>query len=216
MNLEKKPKIALRVREMRRKLNLTQLELAEKIGATKQNISDLEKGKIKASRKIFELSSALGVPISYLVGETDEIEMNEKININSHSSMLVPLIQWRDLIKLDSGKSSDIKSNVSKWIACPVQHSEKAFAIKVKGDSMLPDFREGDIIFCDPEILPNSQDLVIAKPSSLKLPIFRRLIESEQGNYQLKASNSLASERYIEIESESQIIGKVTSQTRIF
>lgn len=37
------------------------------------------------------------------------------------------------------------------------------FALTIQGDSMLPEFREGDVIIIDPEVKPNPGDFVVAK-----------------------------------------------------
>lgn len=46
--------------------------------------------------------------------------------------------------------------DLSKW----------AFALDISGESMLPDFREGDRIIVDPEMAPNPGDFVVARNGS--------------------------------------------------
>ena len=41
--------------------------------------------------------------------------------------------------------------------------SEVAFALKIKGDSMEPEFKEGDTIIIDPMVAPHPGEFVIAK-----------------------------------------------------
>lgn len=43
--------------------------------------------------------------------------------------------------------------------------SERSFALQIKGDSMLPDFKEGDRIIVDCELTPRPGDYVVAKNS---------------------------------------------------
>ncbi len=44
--------------------------------------------------------------------------------------------------------------------------SGRAFALRIVGDSMLPEFREGDIIVVDPNVTPQPGDYVVAKNHS--------------------------------------------------
>ena len=44
-----------------------------------------------------------------------------------------------------------------------VDVSISSFALKIRGDSMLPDFKEGDIVIIDPMITPLPGDFVVAK-----------------------------------------------------
>lgn len=41
--------------------------------------------------------------------------------------------------------------------------SESAFALEIKGDSMLPEFKPGDRVIIDPEVHPQPGDFVVAK-----------------------------------------------------
>jgi SOS-response transcriptional repressor LexA len=41
--------------------------------------------------------------------------------------------------------------------------SSNAFALRIKGDSMLPEFREGDVVMIDPAVKPQPGDFVVAK-----------------------------------------------------
>lgn len=41
--------------------------------------------------------------------------------------------------------------------------SQNAFALEIKGDSMLPEFKPGDRVIIDPAIFPQPGDFVVAK-----------------------------------------------------
>lgn len=62
-----------RIKDLRIHLNLSQTELADKIGSTKQNIYKYENGLITniPSDKIEQLASALNTTPAYLMGWTD-------------------------------------------------------------------------------------------------------------------------------------------------
>lgn len=44
-----------------------------------------------------------------------------------------------------------------------LQPSERAFALQIQGDSMLPDFKPGDRVVIDPKVAPLPGDFVVAK-----------------------------------------------------
>lgn len=44
-----------------------------------------------------------------------------------------------------------------------IELSEKGFALEIEGESMLPEFSEGDRVIIDPEVAPSPGDFVVAK-----------------------------------------------------
>lgn len=56
--------------------------------------------------------------------------------------------------------------DAADWLLTDLELSTSAFALEIKGDSMLPDFRPGDRVIIDPEIAPNPGDFVVAKNGS--------------------------------------------------
>ncbi|NMM21558.1 MAG: LexA family transcriptional regulator [Rhodoferax sp.] len=49
------------------------------------------------------------------------------------------------------------------WLTTDLRMSNHAFALEIKGDSMLPDFKPGDRVIIDPEVPPQPGDFVVAK-----------------------------------------------------
>lgn len=61
----------LKIERMRNKL--TQKELGEKVGISKNTIGDIERGKIQPSvRSVSKMADVLGVSVDYLLGRTDK------------------------------------------------------------------------------------------------------------------------------------------------
>lgn len=50
-----------------------------------------------------------------------------------------------------------------EYIMTDTDMSEFTFALRIEGDSMEPDFKEGDIIIVDPELEPIPGEFVVAK-----------------------------------------------------
>lgn len=51
----------------------------------------------------------------------------------------------------------------SEFLLTDLDLSENAFALEIKGDSMLPEFRPGDRVIIDPAVAPQPGDFVVAK-----------------------------------------------------
>lgn len=54
-------------------------------------------------------------------------------------------------------------SDADDWLTTDQQLSRSAFALEIKGESMLPEFKPGDRVIIDPEISPLPGDFVAAK-----------------------------------------------------
>lgn len=49
------------------------------------------------------------------------------------------------------------------WLLTDLELSPSAFALQIKGDSMTPEFKEGDRVIIDPNVQPLPGDFVVAK-----------------------------------------------------
>jgi len=50
-----------------------------------------------------------------------------------------------------------------EYILTDLDLSEHSFALRIEGDSMEPDFKDGDVIIVDPEVEPTPGEFVVAK-----------------------------------------------------
>lgn len=96
-----------RLRALRMKNNLSLQALADRIGASKAHVWDLEQGNTKnpTLALLTELSRALNTPIKELVGESDA-------TVDAESSKLAPL--FRDLRGLSDSELDLIKTMTDK------------------------------------------------------------------------------------------------------
>lgn len=97
--------------------------------------------------------------------------------------------------------------------------SERSFALQIKGDSMLPDFKEGDRIIVDCELTPRPGDYVVAKNSEEEATFkkYRLLCIDEEGQeiFELVPLN----EDYPSIRSDQhaiQIIGTMVEHRKYY
>lgn len=202
------------IRKIRKSKNMTILELANHIGSDVGNISRLERGVQGYSQDILEkIAHALGVKISDLFSPESNIE---ELTIKGR----VPLISW-----VAAGKWCDVDNpyetgDAEDWIICPVKHSNKTYALKIKGDSMhnpggKPSFDDGDIIFVDPERAYNHRSYVVAHLNDENQATFKRLL-IDGSRRMLEALNPAWPNRIFEINEDATICGVVIARLESF
>jgi SOS-response transcriptional repressor LexA len=64
---------------------------------------------------------------------------------------------WTDVV--DSYQPGD----ADEFLLTDMELSSNAFALEIKGDSMLPEFKPGDRVIIDPAVCPQPGDYVVAK-----------------------------------------------------
>ncbi|HLI12743.1 MAG TPA: S24 family peptidase [Alphaproteobacteria bacterium] len=150
------------VRELRR---LTQAQIAAKLGVSAQSVSQWETGETTpALENLNDLSSLLGARLQWLVdgsGPRDRGDAN--VAPSGEGGISVPLID-----AVTAGRWGAIANPYEPGAGAEfVQTSQAvgggAFALRIRGTSMEPRFREGDIIVVDPAITPQPGDFVVAK-----------------------------------------------------
>ena len=97
--------------------------------------------------------------------------------------------------------------------------NNKKFAIVVEDESMLPDFKPGDVAIVDPTIQPEPGDFVVARFENENISTLRQykpagVNENGFDNIELAPTNEVWSSIYINSDSPGEVIGKVVSFQR--
>ncbi|WP_282068741.1 helix-turn-helix domain-containing protein [Bacillus pumilus] len=80
MNPEEKKRMGLRIRELRKEINLSQESLAERLEMKRTNIANYEAGRVvPPGNVLLELSKIFGVTTDYLLGRSDD--PNSKVSL---------------------------------------------------------------------------------------------------------------------------------------
>ena len=178
------------------------VEIGKAIGKKPNQTSDLLSGKAPFGEKVaLSVTEFAGLPLGWL----DTLDMEQNISVGPALGSRVPLIsdvqagmfrEYVDNFHFGDGGKEMIPTSV------PVQRH--TFALRVMGDSMEPDFREGMILIVEPEMEPNPGDFVIAKNDS-EVTTFKQLVK-DGADWYLKPLN----DRYpIKPLGESSIVGVV-------
>lgn len=73
MNPEEKKRMGLRIRELRKQINLSQEALAERLEMKRTNIANYEAGRVvPPGNVLLELAKIFGVTTDYLLGRSDD------------------------------------------------------------------------------------------------------------------------------------------------
>lgn len=78
----------------------------------------------------------------------------------------VPLISWVAAGNWCESPDNFSPGDAEDWLASPFSHSKHAFCLTVKGESMMPKYRDGEIILVDPEVAyKHNSDVVVREPN---------------------------------------------------
>jgi len=75
----------------------------------------------------------------------------------------IPLISYAQAGAWTEENDSFSAGDASEWLLTDLKPSTNTFALQIKGDSMLPDFKPGDRVIIDPAVAPLPGDFVVAK-----------------------------------------------------
>ena len=135
----------------------SQEALASELGVTKGNVSAWENGRHKP-----RLEQILA--IARLTGQQLPPEARG-VNVvpAAIGGRQVPLISYVQAGGWTGAVDTFEPGDAHEFLSTDLDLSGSSFALQIKGDSMLPEFREGDRVIIDPEVTPQPGDYVVAK-----------------------------------------------------
>ncbi|MFM4647545.1 LexA family protein [Aeromonas bivalvium] len=157
-----------RIKELRKKHGLTQQKLGELIGVNKASISQWEQGEYAPSGdNLVALAKAFGVSAHWLsTGKGSPEISNVELAVIPQGNR-VPILSyvqagnWREMCE----QATAFDGNV-EYVSASADIGPCGFGLWLRGDSMLPLFKEGDLIIVDPDEAPHPGDFVVAKNGS--------------------------------------------------
>ena len=148
-----------RIRDGRKNRGLSQAEVARAMGISVQAISQWETDKtVPTADRLLFLGDLLGLDLrsANYRGELGPYRKDTRVG-----RYIVPLVSrvaagnWTEAVAPEIGDDAEVLEVY--W-----PPSGAAFALEIGGESMLPDFKPGDIIIVDPGIEPIPGDFVVA------------------------------------------------------
>ncbi|MDM5132881.1 helix-turn-helix domain-containing protein [Aeromonas piscicola] len=162
-----------RIFSRRKELNLTQADLAKMVGVSRVSISKWEGGEIQPNgANLFALAKALGVSPEWVLsgvsaGNEPIAGFSNVIPAAIPQGPKVPILSyvqaghWREMCE----QATSFDGNV-EYVTAGTDIGPYGFGLWLRGDSMLPLFKEGDLIIVDPDEAPQPGDYVVAKNGS--------------------------------------------------
>lgn len=151
-------------------------------------------------------------PVGWLDQDHPEQNINsldlERVSGTSLTIHNVPVISWVQAAAWTSTNHEEVDLSAFEAYPCPVPCGPTTYILRVTGESMIDEYKPGEMIFVDPDVAPVHGDDVVALMTNSGETTFRRLIEDGSERY-LKALNKSWPEPYIRVTDNCTIIGTV-------
>lgn len=196
--------IGQRIKSFRKALRLTQKQVAEKLGISTAAVTQWETDITKPSgENLLALARTLNeAPESILksfgIANQDETIKYRLTNTKNEHQVVaeqpalyditpnkglpkVPLISWVTAGEWNEAIDNLHPGDAEEWRETTAKVSNKAFALRVEGDSMhnpngSPSIPEGSIIIVDPEMEATSGKIVVAKLNDTNQVTLKKLV----------------------------------------
>ena len=163
--------VADRIRELRRRLQLTQEGLGKFAGVSKSAVSQWERGITEPERDaLLAMQRSRGINPEWVAhgkGECLLTGYEQQVVPIEPAARKIPLINYiqaghpKELI--DDYAAGTGMEKVTIYGEVAERCGPYCFALKIEGDSMLPDFKPGDVVIVDPDVPHRPGDIVVAK-----------------------------------------------------
>ncbi|MBP9826403.1 MAG: LexA family transcriptional regulator [Thermoanaerobaculia bacterium] len=153
--------VGTEIRRRRKAFKWTLEELAKRVDSDTGNLSRVETGKQGASEETLrKIAGALGCSVADLFAGAEGAGSVSSATtlINARRIPLINDVQVGD-------RSPSVVNEPADWLLTDLSLSPGAFALRIDGESMLPEFRDGDVVVIDPAIMPRPGDFVVARSS---------------------------------------------------
>lgn len=151
-----------RLAELRAAAKLTQNTVAKTVGVSRAAVTQWENGLTKPKGEyIHALAKLYGCTTGYILhGEDSEIG---NVTPASVGQVQIPIISYVQAgCWTESVECRDLDGSI-KYITTDLDVGSRTFAAEIQGDSMQPEFVEGDVVLIDPDEPYRPGDFVMAK-----------------------------------------------------
>jgi len=155
-----KKEVGAEIRKRRKAAGMTLEELAHAIGSNDGNLSKLERGIIGYTDDgLGRIAAALGCRVAdFFTGTPKHGNF-----FAPPGSRRIPRLSYVQAGSWTVASHYGPDDDLDDWILSELKLSQGAFALRICGDSMMPDYREGDTVIIDPSVPPKPGDFVVAK-----------------------------------------------------
>ena len=186
---------------------LSEAELSRKVGLPRATINRLVSGKTPDPRAstLNVIAQYFNVSVDQLLGISPIVSYeNSLTNVTTLTS--IPIIEWDYLLDWENIIKTIKPKKLHDWVTIDSSIDEGKFALRVKGESMWPQFQEDTILIINTEKDYKNRDFVIAHIASQDEIVFRQLLIENKYMF-LRAINSIFPA--IRFQNRDKIIGSV-------
>lgn len=164
-----------RLKMAREKKCVSQQKIADLFGIDRISVSNWERGKNPPTAdKLAKLSEFLDISVDWLLGtEKDSNVASTTIRFKTKTVPLISWVQagqWKEVNDIHPVGQSD------EYISVTAKVGPNAIALKVRGDSMEPEFPEGSIIIVDPDREAKNGSYVVVRLDEEMEATFKQMV----------------------------------------
>ncbi len=158
-------KVGKYLKNKREEAGLSLREAAKQVGGiSHQHINEIEEGTTSPTfTKVMSLLKSYHADYQDFLRQTGYLPKNVE-PVDTSKMRKIPVISWVLAGHWTEAAEHFNSEDAEDWIETDVQ-GEHVFALEVKGDSMEPEFSEGDRITVRPQAKVNHNDFVVIKNS---------------------------------------------------
>lgn len=215
---------AARFKARLEEVDISQAELARRVGVSQQAIQKLASGTAYGSKHLHKIARELGTSAAYLAGETDNPDEGALPAPRAHDiadqldAVMIPEVQ----VGLSMGGGSVLEDwpvvqmvpFSRTWLQELTSSSaDQLMVARGEGESMMPTILDRDLVIIDrAQNTPRQQDRIWAL-SYGGWGMIKRLRALPDGTLQINSDNAAVSP-IVAYEGEAQVIGRVVGVVR--
>lgn len=184
--------VGKRIQGLREKSKLNQSELARALSVTPQAVQKWESGGTPRGARLQDIARVLGTTAEYLLFGSITTISRFHVDHNTEAGPDIrdrlPLISWVQAGAWTETIDNFAPGDAEEWLPCPRTVGAHAFALRVRGISMEPKYRDGEIVFVDPDARAEHGKNVIVRLDGEQEATFKQLIVEGEHKF-LKALN---------------------------
>ncbi len=177
----------------------------------------ISEGMVPRHDLLVRMAKVLGVTVDWLLTGRDHrtpVIAEEPATYGGMRGRLLPVLDWVQAGRMTTVVDPYPYAGVAEdYLAANVK-GKRCFALKVRGDSMEPEFREGDLIVVDPDRQPQAGEFVVVKSDEEGEATFKKYVRL-RGEAYLRPVNQ---QNYpdIKLTDTHRIVGKVIRLHRLY
>lgn len=199
------------IKILRERHGLTLEQLSEKSGVDVGTISALEVRGSSRSKYAMPLAAALGVTLDALMTDVGSV-WDANVSPGPEMKGMVPLISWVQAGNWCEAINTLPVGDAEEWLLCPRKHGPSTFALRVRGVSMEPKYRDGAIIYVDPDKSADHLSNVVVRLDDEAEVTFKQLIIEGDKKFLRPLNPDWPGPKLIEFNGNATICGVVLGQ----